>query len=38
MRQIVAWALHWRQNATVLEPRELADEVAERLALLRERH
>ena len=30
-RQLVAWVLHWRQNATVLEPPELADEVAERL-------
>ena len=37
-RQMVAWVLHWRQNATVLEPPELADEVAERLDLLRERH
>ncbi len=38
MRQMVAWAMHWRRNATVLEPGELADEVAERLDLLRERH
>ncbi|MGZ5359998.1 MAG: helix-turn-helix transcriptional regulator [Solirubrobacterales bacterium] len=38
MRQMVAWAMHWRRNATVLEPGELADEVAERLELLRERH
>ncbi|MGZ5310246.1 MAG: helix-turn-helix transcriptional regulator [Solirubrobacterales bacterium] len=38
MRQMVAWATHWRRNATVLEPGELADEVAERLELLRERH
>jgi proteasome accessory factor BC len=37
-RQMVAWVLHWRQNATVLEPRELADEVAERLEMLTERH
>ncbi len=36
--QLVAWVLHWRQNATVLEPPELADEVAERLGLMRERH
>ena len=34
----MAWVLHWRQNATVLDPPELAGEVAERLALLRERH
>jgi proteasome accessory factor C len=37
-RQMVAWVLHWRQNATVLEPEALADEVGERLELLRERH
>ena len=30
-RQMVAWVLHWRQNATVLDPPELAEEVAERL-------
>ena len=28
-RQMVAWVLHWRQNATVLDPPELAEEVAE---------
>jgi proteasome accessory factor C len=37
-RQIVAWVLRWRQNATVLEPEELANEVTERLELLSERH
>jgi proteasome accessory factor BC len=37
-RQIVAWVLRWRQNATVLEPEELASEVTERLELLTERH
>jgi proteasome accessory factor C len=37
-RQMVAWVLHWRRNATVLDPPELADEVAERLELLSERH
>jgi proteasome accessory factor BC len=37
-RQLVAWSLHWRQNATVLDPPELAGETAERLALLRDRH
>jgi proteasome accessory factor C len=36
--QIVAWVLRWRQNATVLEPEELAGEVRERLELLSERH
>src|SRR3954453_13852916 len=35
---MVAWVLHWRQNATVLDPPELAEEVAERLDLLSERH
>jgi proteasome accessory factor BC len=38
VRQIVAWVLHWRQNAIVLEPGELAEEVGERLDQLRERH
>src|SRR5262249_60026426 len=37
-RRMVAWVLHWRQNATVLDPPELASEVAERLELLSERH
>ena len=37
-RQMVAWILHWRQNATVLEPDELAEEVSERLDLLGDRH
>jgi predicted DNA-binding transcriptional regulator YafY len=37
-RQMVAWVLHWRQNATVLDPPELADEVADRLELLTARH
>jgi proteasome accessory factor C len=37
-RQMVAWVLHWRQNATVLEPPELAREVADRLELLISRH
>src|SRR3954463_11452841 len=37
-RQMVAWVLHWRQNATVLDPPELAEEVNERLEQLSERH
>jgi len=37
-RQLVAWVLSWRHNATVLEPKELAEEAAERLGRLRERH
>ena len=37
-RQLVAWVLSWRHNATVLEPEDLAAEAAERLELLRRRH
>jgi proteasome accessory factor BC len=37
-RQLVAWVLSWRHNATVLEPRSLAAEAEERLGTLRERH
>jgi proteasome accessory factor BC len=37
-RQLVAWVLSWRHNATVLEPAELAAESADRLELLRQRH
>ena len=37
-RQLVAWVLGWRRNATVVEPKQLADEAAERVRLLRERH
>jgi len=37
-RQLVAWLLGWRRNATVLEPPELAAEAEERRDLLRERH
>src|SRR5918996_976458 len=37
-RQMVAWVLHWRRNATVLDSPELAREVAERLELLSARH
>ncbi len=36
--QIVAWVLRWRRNAMVLEPSELADEVARRLELVIDRH
>jgi predicted DNA-binding transcriptional regulator YafY len=35
---LAAWVMRWRKHATVLEPAELADEVAERTALLRDRH
>jgi proteasome accessory factor C len=37
-RQLVAWVLSWRHNATVLEPADLAEEATERLELLRRRH
>jgi len=37
-RQLVAWVLSWRHNATALEPKQLADEAAERLEVLRDRH
>ncbi len=34
-RQLVAWLLGWRRHAAVLDPSELADELAERKELLR---
>jgi proteasome accessory factor C len=37
-RQLISWVLGWRDNATLLEPKELAREAAARLKLLRERH
>jgi predicted DNA-binding transcriptional regulator YafY len=37
-RQLVSWVLGWRENATLLEPRELAREASQRLKLMRERH
>jgi proteasome accessory factor BC len=37
-RLLVSWVLRWRENATVLEPKELAKEAAERLELLRDQH
>jgi predicted DNA-binding transcriptional regulator YafY len=37
-RQLVAWLLGRRQNAKVLDPPELAEEMEERLTLLRARH
>src|SRR5439155_643975 len=37
-RQLISWVLGWRENATLLEPKDLAAEAAERLGLLRERH
>ncbi|HEY7151078.1 MAG TPA: WYL domain-containing protein [Solirubrobacterales bacterium] len=37
-RMLISWVLGWRENATVLEPADLAKEAAERLELLRQRH
>jgi proteasome accessory factor BC len=37
-RQLVSWVLGWRENATLLEPKELAREASQRLKLMRERH
>jgi proteasome accessory factor BC len=36
--QLISWVLSWRENATLLEPKDLAGDAAERLTLLRERH
>ena len=37
-RQLVSWVLGWRENASLLEPPELATDTRERLDLLRSRH
>jgi len=37
-RLLVAWVLRWRQNAELLEPAELREEVQRRLEMLRDRH
>jgi proteasome accessory factor BC len=37
-RQLISWVLSWRDNATLLEPEDLAREANELLELLRERH
>jgi proteasome accessory factor C len=37
-RELIAWVLRWRQNASVLGPEELREETESRLALLRDRH
>jgi proteasome accessory factor BC len=36
--QLISWVLGWRENATLLEPDNVATDAAERLRLLRERH
>lgn len=37
-RELIAWILRWRQNATVLGPPELVQQMEERIELLRDRH
>jgi proteasome accessory factor BC len=37
-RQLISWVLGWRDNARLLQPKELAKEGERRLKLLRERH
>jgi proteasome accessory factor C len=37
-RELIAWVLRWRQNAQVLAPDDLREEVEGRVALLRQRH
>jgi proteasome accessory factor BC len=37
-RAVLSWVLGLRERARILEPPELVDEAAERLALIRERH
>ena len=37
-RQLVSWLLPWGSNVRVLDPPELAEEAAERIEILRERH
>jgi proteasome accessory factor BC len=37
-RQLVSWVLGWRENAKLLEPKDLARDAAQRLQLLRTRH
>jgi predicted DNA-binding transcriptional regulator YafY len=38
VRELIAWVLRWRQNARVLAPDELREEVESRLSLLHDRH
>ncbi len=37
-RELIAWVLRWRQNATVLAPDDLRAETESRLSLLHQRH
>jgi proteasome accessory factor BC len=38
VRELISWVLRWRNNAEVLEPKELRSEAEQRVALLRDRH
>ena len=37
-RELIAWVLRWRQNASALAPDELRDEAESRLKVLHDRH
>lgn len=37
-RELIAWVLRWRPNATLLMPDDLASSIQERVELLRDRH
>jgi predicted DNA-binding transcriptional regulator YafY len=37
-RQLISWVLGWRENAELLEPKDLAKDAAARRELLRKRH
>ncbi len=37
-RELIAWVLRWRRNASVLGPDELREEAERRVTLLRDRH
>ncbi len=37
-RELIAWVLRWRPNATLVAPDELADSIEARVELLRDRH
>jgi proteasome accessory factor C len=37
-RQLISWVLGWRDNARLLEPKQVAKEASRRRQLLRERH
>jgi predicted DNA-binding transcriptional regulator YafY len=37
-RELISWVLRWRNNAEVLEPKQLRKEAEQRMRLLRDRH